>query len=468
MSSTAAALPLEVAGDRRGWHAFWAFLAVVALLLVGHGGFVLEVAYTPMAVVLGYYLLSKFPRVYLFHTIFAVCMSGFVRRAAEGGNVRDQSLILAATLAVPMLAGLSFLKFDYTSSKNIAFTLALMGIAYGACVGILYGGVRIVIVSLIGWVSPVMFGMWCVREQKRDPSLAASFLRSSLILGTISAAYGVMQYVHPAQWDVDWLTQMQANGQAHSMGSPEAYGIRVFSTLNNSQGAGALFGLCLLQSTMLKSKWRWACVPVCLAGLIVTSVRSAWLACLLIGVLLFVRSGPVARLKTLAAVVCVGGLIALSSGTAEGAKFLGRFGTLGDMKRETSYQERKKGREDALDLAWKGMPFGYGFGYAGVQARTVRFTPVDVGWTTIPIELGPLGIALYGSGLLIMLFGVIWKSYTGDDLMASLGVSALFILALLFDTNTLAASLGIFFWAPAAFLLQIPLPPGRRSAHHHT
>lgn len=454
MATHTTPLPYVVQPDRTGWRALIAFFAVTVLLIAVHGGRILEYVYTPMAAVLGIYLFRKYPRLYLLETLIVVCTSAFVRRAAEGADIREQSPILAATLVVPFLSIFRAFSFNFLDKKHLCFTLALLGLAYAAAVGVLLNGTRAVVAPLAIWLMPLVFGIFCFDLQNRDPGIKRFFFQCCLGVGTFVALYGVLQYVSPPKWDTDWLAAMQANGQAGSMGSPEAYDIRIFATLGNAQGAGALYGLCFLLAAQLSARWwKLPLMALFLYALSLTSVRSAWVAVAVVSIVLLIRAGTRARVQAVLALGLLVGVVAASATTQLGSNIIARLTTLQNVKNDTSYRERQQGRADALKLTEQTLPFGAGIGWAGHYAKTLNFAPMDVGIAPIGIELGLVGCLLYGYGLLVVVFGPLRRGLLGRGTNLAFGAVLLFTLLLLSDANSLATVMGIFFWGPAGLLL---------------
>ena len=107
MAASAVALPAYKRKERapvpesRGWKLFWALPALTALLLLVHGGGVVERVYLPVAVLIGFYLCLKFPRVYLAFAVQVITISALANRIAGSQSVfRGKSPMLAAPFLV--------------------------------------------------------------------------------------------------------------------------------------------------------------------------------------------------------------------------------------------------------------------------------------------------------------------------------------------------------------------------------
>ncbi|RXH58388.1 O-antigen ligase family protein [Granulicella sibirica] len=465
MRETAVVLPTKTIGrkdsslserpsEKNGWLALAAFLGITALLLIAIRGRVVEVAFTPLAIVVGVYLLFRYERIYLVHTVILLCCTPFVHRVADnGGTIVEHSPMLAAPILVTFLSVLRIGKFRLLDPQNLVYVLALLGVLYGAFVGFLRNGVAAAAVPLLGWLCPLMIGMFCYLQEDSQQSLARMFNRAVMVVGGIVAVYGVLQFFAPFAWDTYWLAQLQAQGQAISMGTPEALHIRVFSTCNNSQAAGSLLGYDILVTCVLRFRWKLVAIVSPILALALTSVRSAWVACACAGVVLFIRAGTKAKIQT---VFVLGILLVLgvaAASTPAGSTIADRLTSFGSVKNDTSYREREIGRK-AIAKVIGNEPFGLGIGYVTSFEKTASFAITDQGVVTMPMELGYLGVTLYGIAIAMLLFGPLWKGIrsNGEILMLALGM--LYIIFLFANTNPLNTALGVFFWVPASLMLK--------------
>ena len=465
MRETAVALPMrnvarkassvtERDSEKNGWLVLAAFLGITALSLIAIRGRAVEVAFTPLAILVGVYLLFRYERIYLVHTVILLSCTPFVHRVADnGGTIVEHSPILAAPILVTFLSVLRIGRFRLLDPRNTVYVLALLGVFYGAFVGILRNGVTAVAIPLLGWLCPMMIGMFCYLLEDSQQSLAKMFNRAVIIVGGVVAVYGVLQFFAPFSWDTYWLAQRQAQGQAISMGSPEALRIRVFSTCNNSQAAGSLLGYDILVTCVLRFRWKLLAILAPILALALTSVRSAWLACACAGVVLLLRSSMKAKIQT---VFVLGVLIALgvaAATTPAGSTIADRVTSFGSVKNDTSYRERETGRKVITKVIGQ-EPFGLGIGYVTSFEKRASFAVTDQGVITMPMELGYLGVLLYGTAIAMLLFGPLWKGIRSNGEILMLAIGMLYIIFLFANTNPLNTALGVFFWVPASLMLK--------------
>ncbi len=442
---------LHVKSERLGWVVFSALPVITALLLVVHGGRVVRLLYLPMALGIGLYLCFKFPRVYIAYVLMVSSFSALVNRitASQAGLVMGSS-ILAAPLGVTVLAGLRSWKARLRGTQLLVFALPLLGLLYAACVGIYLHGISPTLIPFVFWLTPILFGLFCFANEDKDRSLGKMFLRSLMVCALLVAIYGCIQYPSPMQWDLDWLSQMQEQGAAGSMGKPESYGVRIFSTLSSPATAAVILVSAILAASQLRSRWRFALIVCYFWTLLLTSVRAAWLSLLLGAVLLMVRATAKGWAQIAAGSLVLAAAIAAGSQTPHGAGIINRFMSISDFKHDTSANDRRQGIQEASKLI-KQMPFGGGIGYLSVGR--VKFDIVDVGAFAIPVELGYLGTAFYAAGLLLALSSVQFKLLYKNPYVTALSILSLIPLFLLADEDLLNSNNGIYFWAPTAFLM---------------
>lgn len=439
--------------ERRGWQAFWALPVITALLLTVHAGRVVELVYLPISVLLAIYLCLKFPRIYVAFVLLATTISPMVNRiAAYQSALLPKSPILAAPLLAVAVSALRMWRARPPGYRALIFTLPLLAVCYGIGVGILTIGMRSVLIPAAGWLCPLFFGLYCYAHEDVQHSLAGMYLRSMAFAGVAIAVYGLWQYAFPAQWDLDWLQQVQDQGGAISMGKPEPYGIRIFSTVSSPASAAVFLASAFLAISSVRSRWRVPAMACTLITLTLTSVRAAWLALALAAVLLLLRASTKARLQAVAGLVALVFVAVAAGQTPQGSHVLDRFSSLGDLKNDHSLRDRRADINRAIAMI-QDKPFGGGLGYVSV-ASDIRFSPVDVGAVAIPIELGYFGTLLYAAGLLIGISTTQFPAIQKGGRFLGLAVMSLLPIFLLADENLLGTYSGLLFFAPAAFLIR--------------
>jgi hypothetical protein len=395
--------------------------SVVVLLLLGGSisRYLIPVAATGTA----YLLYRRAPATYVSFVWWLWFLSCFIRRMVDfRSGFADSNPIVAA----PFLASLVCIPalFDRAEAWRLRgsfpFVLGFVSALYGLGVGFLCIPKKILLMSALGWFAPLVFGFFIFsefadagRREAMMNSLQTTFRWGVLVMGV----YGVIQYYLAPAWDALWMTESKMG----SIGSPEPFGIRVFSTMN---GPGAL-AFTLVAGLMLLLSQR-GLMPL-IAGaagcatLLLSSVRSAWAALLLAILLLAIRDKKYFIRLTVAAVllgVCIAGAMAIEP-IRENVQ--NRFSSFTDMKDDTSYQDRQSGHEKMTAYA-ADEPFGTGLGTmdANFTGKTALGTR-DSGLWEIALSLGWVGGAVYLAALGLLMWNA-WRaglSRTGTELIAA-------------------------------------------------
>ena len=449
--------------EYRGWQAFWALPVIIGLLLLAHAGRVVESVYLPISLLIAVYLCYKFPRIYVAYVLLATAISPLVNRIAASQSVLlPKSPVLAAPFLVVAVSAFRMWRGRPPGYRALTFTLPLLAIFYGVGIGVFTIGVRAVIIPAAGWLCPLFFGFYCYANEDTKHSLAEMYLRSISVAGLFIAVYGLMQYWSPFQWDIDWLQRMQEQGMALSMGQPEPYGIRIFSTVSNSAGAAVFLASAFLAISTVEARWRIPAMACTVVTLILTSVRAAWMALAIAAFLLLLRASNKARVQAVAGLVVLVFAMITAGQTAQGDKILERFNTFGQLKKDHSLRDRETDINEALSMAGN-KPFGGGVGYT-THGRDVRFSAADVGGVSIPIELGWFGTLLYAAGLVIAIVTIQYPAIRRGGRFMGLAMMSLLPLLLLSDENLLETYAGLLFTAPTALLMHAVV--FRQKAHH--
>ena len=374
---------------------------VLTLVLVLLGGTLGRYLIPVLATGTAYLLYRRAPVTYVSFVWWLWFLVCFLRRIVDyrSGFAEGNPIIAAPFLASLVCLPVVFQRRDiWKLRSSFPFVLAFASVLYGLGVGFLCIPKKILLMSSLGWFTPIVFGFFVFsefRDADRREALLQS-LRSTFCWGVlIMGVYGVIQYFLAPRWDVLWMVESKMS----SIGNPEPFGIRVFSTMN---GPGAL-AFTLVAGLMLLLSQRG--VLVMLAGaagcatLLLSSLRAAWAAIILALILLAFRDKKyITRLSVAAALmlVCISCAMVIEP-IRENVQ--NRFSSFTDMKDDTSYQDRQSGYEQMTTYASE-EPFGTGLGtmeanFAGKTALGTR----DSGFWEIALSLGWVGGAVYLAAL---------------------------------------------------------------------
>lgn len=377
------------------------------------------------------------------------CLAPFLRRVVDVNAGYDASgIMIAGTLlaiSMPAPRVLAVL----TSGRPIdpamrPFLLAFVCPLYATVLTILFGSLVDAANYGLKWFAPLVYGMWILGEARREDDVLAPLTRMAMMLVPLMGLYGLLQYVDPPLWDRYWMT----NTTIASIGQPEPYMVRVFSTMNAPAGYATFTAVSLLLFGFRKASLSLilAAAPATL-GLMLTMYRTAWIG-LAFGVVFGLFN---ARTRTRAIVLLLVVPI-LSAGvisfTPAADALQQRLQTLGAVGEDASGQERLAEYAHLLDVD-NGTLIGNGFGTIDVlQAGTLALDGQFINcWWCMGLIIGMVCVA-----------AIIWAGLQGiiaawrSDSLSGLAVTG--ILAALMSQMPLAAisysETGFLFWAIAA------------------
>lgn len=385
---------------------FVLLLLMFVLLLAGAGD-IARFIYPAGTVLLAVWFFVGQRKFYFDFVLWCWFLSPFLRRVIDyQAGWKDPSLILLAPYLVTMVAPLVGARRIAEGSRQggAPFILALLAIACGVVLGLIQGSTSEMATPLVDWVVPILFALWLHSTTDKDRADVFSSVERSFFAGVlVMGIYGVIQYVVAPAWDTNWLIQLSANADVNSMGTPEPYGIRVFSTLN-SPGVFALVLACGLL-ILVQSPRKLAPVAAIfgLVSLLLTLGRSAWLT-LTVGLVLLLILMPRKVLRA----VAVPGLavfLAFSLASLSPARDLvgDRFSSFIRLEEDASAGDRMNGALRAGQLLLS-QPQGFGLGVAqDLIANDGSFSLNDNGFVDGFLALGLLPGILYFGCLAVLL-----------------------------------------------------------------
>ncbi len=434
----------------------WAsILGLVALVLGGlaaNAGSLLEQIYPLAALAVGALLYWRYPALYLGFAWWIWLLTPEVRRLVDyqqGWN--PENLIMLAPLLVTGLTFFTLLrhlpKLQYY--RLLPFGLVFLGLFYGYSVGIYRGGWQASTYDLLNWLVPVVFAFYLTVHWRNYPrfrqAIQRTFVWSILVMGV----YGTLQFLDPPMWDQYWMT----NAPMSSIGSPEPFEVRVFSTLN----APGPFAVVVMAGLLLLSGGRgglvrWTAAGAGYVSFLLSLVRAAWGGWVVGLIFIALQRGRFSPRLLVGLVIT--GLIALPLLTVGPVADIidPRLQTVTNLQQDTSANERQ---EFYLEFAQRALlnPAGEGLGRTGVATKLStggelgEFGNFDSGLLNIPFVLGWPGALLYVGGLAWLLFYAMRSRGSRSDLfaVASRGIVVAVLTQLLF-VNTLTGVTGMVFW----------------------
>ena len=258
------------------WMAIFGLLLITALCLAAGLGKVLNIIFPAGSFAVGLFLYLRYPIIYVGFTWWVFFLTPFVRRVADfRSGFTDPSPMLLAPPLVATIAVITFYRNLPTAyvQGGLPFVLSAIGVFYSFLVGLINGLPVPAIVSLMGWISPILFGFHLFINWRDYPSYRQNIQRTFLWCVLVTASYGIYQYLVAPEWDRFWLIETKLYT---SMGNPEPLGLRVWSTMNSPLH----FSVVMLAGNILlfinKGNLRIPGLAVGILSVLLTSVRTAW------------------------------------------------------------------------------------------------------------------------------------------------------------------------------------------------
>lgn len=432
------------------WAAMLGLVGFSLLCLLAHAGGLLRLAYPAGALLVGLFLFRRYPVLYLGFAWWLAFLTPFVRRLidVQSGWV-DPSPVLLAPFLVMMLTGLTFVQHlpRYLRQDGLPFILSAAGVLYGLLVGLVKYPPTAVVVPLLNWLAPILFGFHLFVNWRSYPAYRQNLGRVFLWGVLVTGAYGVVQYLVAPEWDRFWLI----NSKSIAFGTPEPLGMRVFSTMN-SPGPFAtvmMAGLLLLFSN--QSTLRFAAVGVGYLSFLLSLVRSSWLGWA-VGVLMYIPSlKPRLQMRLIVTIlvmaVCV---IPLVNMQPFSGAIAARLQTFSNTQNDVSYNQRLEGYGQILGDALAEIP-GNGLGF--VLAND-SLGSNDSGILSMLFNLGWFGTIPYLGGMILLFFSLFRGTEGQSDpfMSASRAISLGVFAQIGLGSSTLALS-GVVMWSFAGIAL---------------
>ncbi len=410
---------------------------------------------------------AAFERWYLPAVLALWCIAPGIRRLIDWQVGRTPLSIISI---LPLLSLLPLAYFVYRNAASPRLRLPFKTLAYLWLFGFIYA----LVVSLAGgrlagavydfsiFCLPLLLGAWVVLRAADRSETFNTLTLTVLWLGVIESIYGIYQYVAPLPWDVAYVN----NANQVSLGVPEPFGLHPFSTLN-SPGTLSLFLavaiLLNLHRLTLRRPLPLIGAIVCVATLILTNVRSSWLAVAL-GIVAYVLLSPKRgqALAALGAVAAISVLLLFNASTLLGnptvtQQLQSRFDSLGNVEEDDSVSARRAESNFALHQGLE-EPLGQGLGTVGGAVKLGDSgggqLVLDNGYLSRFLEMGVPGFVCYlatlGFGLVCGFRAFVIGVTNGNTALQEVAVAGLTVqvalIGLDLSSDYHSALPGLFFW----------------------
>ncbi|WP_147432480.1 glucose-6-phosphate isomerase [Pararobbsia silviterrae] len=451
------------------WFPGAAVFGLTLALIVAHQGHLLQYLYPVIAIVAAVVLYFRHPVHWLAFVFWVTFLTPGVRRFADffNGVFNPVSPIMVVPMATTALAGIGVIRYHrvFAQRRAMPLLLALCGVLYGFCIGVVRVGPMPAIFGLVNWCSPIFVGFHLLIHWRRYGEfrsvLRLTFRYGALVMGL----YGVFEFVTMPPWDAFWLI----GSQMHSEGDPLPFSVRVASTMNSSGPFAVAAMVCTLM--MLADGGRIRAVASCaiVLALMFSSVRTAW-GGLVLG-LVFPLSALSMRMRMRligSGVVLAMLAVPLLSIDKFSEPVMKRLQSMGNLSQDQSFADRSRFYAEFLDTALTDIA-GQGLGSTGAATKLDSSSSAgslavfDSGLMEIPFVLGWPGTFLFCGGIFTLLGrGFLSAMSIRKDRFAASAVGiSLSLLVMLLSSNMLTAGNGNYFY------IAVMLPViGRRAIRH--
>lgn len=420
--------------------AFFLFSLVIAIAKLGK---ILNLLYPGAALGLAWILYNRQPLFYLRFTWWLFFLTPFIRRIADyNSNFTDPSPILLA----PFLAACVSLVTVYQYLPKIIiynglpFLLSLGGITYGYLIALVSISPVTATIALLNWLCPIVFGFHLFIHWPEYPQYR-QVIEQTFIGGVfVTGSYGIYQYVVAPQWDRYWLIK---TGLFTSMGSPEPYGMRVWSTMNSPLPFAVTTVAGLIILLVVRSPWRIVASGVGYLSILLSSVRTSWLGWFVAFVTLIVSLKSSSQIRLLLTVVVIAVLVVpLAQIEPFSEMITSRVESFTNIEEDNSLNDRQEMYQRTLDQALATV-IGNGIGSSGPG--------FDSGILDILLSLGWLGSIPYLGGILLIFVSVYLGSQNSDDNFGVVCKAVITgIFPMLLGASVMVALSGMVFWCFAS------------------
>lgn len=427
----------------QAWIAILGLTLFLALCLLSGAGRILILAFPLGSLAVGVFLYQRYPILYVGFTWWMWFLGPLVRRLIDyqSGYLTPGPWNLTPLLVTSISSATLIRHFPKSFKQDgFPFILCFGSVIYGFLVGLIQNTITdTVIVNLLSWLTPILFGFHLYINWRDYPRYCLIIQRTFLWGVLVMGAYGVCQYLLAPEWERFWLR----NIDTISFGKPEPLGIRVLSTMDSPQSFANVMmaGLLLLFSN--QGNLRFPAAGVGYLTFLLSLARSAWLGWLA-GLLIFIPSLKARLQMRLAVSIVVLALFIVPLVTVEpfSTVISTRFDSLSNPETDTSYQARSEGYNELLGLALA-EPLGQGL--SGVVTGSSIGTN-DSGILSIFFSLGWFGTIPYLSGLGLLFFKLFRGERNFDTFASAASAIVIGVFVQIGFNVVMTGSLGMVLW----------------------
>jgi hypothetical protein len=432
--------------------AWFAILGLTILTAVGTivgAGSVIRILFPVLSFGVGVFLYFQYAASYIGFLWWIWFITPFIRRVIDYQNGWDPSgLILISPYLVTIITFITLVRHfpKELRQEGLPIVLALIGVFYGFCVGLINNPASSVVRSLLDWVAPLLLGFHIYVNWRNYPdfrkTLQQTFLWGVLVMGT----YGIYQYIVAPEWDQFWL--LEANFLTG--GVPEPFGLRIWSTMHSPGPFAVVMETGLILLFTLQNPLTLPAAAVGYLSFLLCLVRSSWGGWLIALLLFFASLKEKLQMRLIVTIailaICVVPLVTMDQFSDP---ISNRLETISRLDRDRSFNDRSKNYNRNIEIALsevQGRGLGSTWFYDEETGKFIKLV-LDSGILDIFFTLGWFGAIPYLGGLLLILGNFLKYSEARFDafLSASRALSISFCGKLIFGSSMIGVS-GLILW----------------------
>ena len=394
-------------------------LLIPVALYLAHYAPAARVLYPVSNLILAGWLFARRSPWFAGQCLMLFCFVSLVRRLIDVQAGWDPSNpVLLTPYLCCSLTVLSFFKYWLKPRPlHLGPVLLLLAcIVYGTLLAVLQDRLVAGVADLLKWSVGPLFAVYLLQQHEwlaqRRQVLEGTLVASA----TGIAAYGIFQYIDPPTWDAEWMRGVADLGMT-SIGQPEPFAVRVFSTMNSPGSLGAMLSAGLVIASKHRLIIALPGMALMALALALCQYRTLWAATALAIALVILARPVLLPPRNLLAIIGIVATLAATTLIPNMSQTVSqRASSLTALQSDESLEERLSQyraltRDDNLIA-------GHGLGQNSVVRKLDGLAPVviDSGIIDIWSSLGVIAGTLFLGGLACLLIPLFTPGVTAPHL----------------------------------------------------
>lgn len=421
------------------------FLIAVAGAFGGMSA-IINLSYTPLAMILGVYLFRTASPSYLSFCMWLWMLTPLVRRLVDyHTSYHAQSVVMLAPFIVSCISAMSVRKvLSRRLPSHVLPYLGIMAIVFwGYVVGIFQSGIFAASYAALTWLSPLFLAIHILTHADAVEEHAQHVFKAFSISTLLMGLYGLYQFFLYPEWDKYWVDSVSIIG----IGIAEAGSVRIFSTMNAPAVLALYLTAGILVTIQKRGKMTAIICSIGITGLMLSLVRSAWVSFLVAFALMLLAMpfGKRVRYIIAATAVIIASLPLLLMGPIS-ERVQQRLQTFSSVNDDVSFQARSDLYRNFTERATDSM-IGNGLGQTGTASRLSgesALASLDSGVLDLLYTFGFFSLIIFFCTFVIAYYSL-KKLRLGGAAQTAGAVTVALVFQLMFS-NILYAPTGVLFF----------------------